>query len=189
MFRNLLLDWLGCRRDKIIFAYRRTGFTWDFTKCSENIIGGVLTNEPFALCALGNEVTVRVVATRWYLWDYGLLCGIRCFSDGNLMKFNECRDQAACKFPRKSTARFFKAEVVSRSKFIFSASHSLWNVVAGCRWRWPYDVIISYYRMLVIVVIRVGCLWFILLQLIPRYDYYTSERAAALCRDDVNKNT
>jgi len=40
--------------------------------------------------------------------------------------------------------------------------------------------------MLVIVVIRVGCLWFILFQLIPHYAY-SPERTAALCYNNVNK--
>jgi len=51
------------------------------------------------------------------------------FSDGNLMKFNECRDQVACKFATKSTARFFKAEVVSRSKYIYDILYETWLVV------------------------------------------------------------
>ena len=113
--------WIGSVAvDKIIFAYHRAGFTLDFMKYNAKI-GEVLTNESFALyLRKWNNGTDH---HDWYLWDYSLLRGIHCFADENLMKFNERRAQAACKFARKSAARFFKAKVVSRSKYIYGTSY------------------------------------------------------------------
>lgn len=135
-------------------------------------------------CA-GNEVTVRVVPSSRLMISLVCYAVFVAFPMGISWNSTSVAIKSHANLQRKSTARFFKAKVVSRSKRIYGASYSLWNV-AGCRRCWSYDVIISYRRMLVIVVIRVGCLWFILLQLIPRYDY-SSERAVALCHKDVNK--
>lgn len=124
---------------------------------------------------------------RWYLWDYGLL---RIFSVAFPMRISWNSMSPAIKLYVNlggNQPRDFSKPKLFRVRNIFTVRRILYKILAASRrWRWQYDMIISYRRMFVIVVIRVGCLWFILLQLIPRYDY-SPERATALCHNNVNK--
>lgn len=90
----------SCWRDRLCFAtccwigseikssLRIAGFTWDFTKYKLKYNWRSFNER--AVC--GNEVTIRVVPSLRLI--FGLLRGIRCFSDGNLMKFNEHRESS-----------------------------------------------------------------------------------------------
>lgn len=70
-----------------------------------------------------NKVTVRIVPVVTRDIFEITVCVTVSSSDGDLMKFNERCDQAACKFTGKSSARFFffRSTKLTRVRNIFTA--------------------------------------------------------------------